>query len=333
MNCSRVERCLRNRVYLSLLATSFILYLVISTALHTDKGRYSEIDFHGNETRNGTPERYAGDPGVSATASIISNTSAITLMNKSASQNGVVPFETTQKYDIEVSTKPDRNPNPYYIQEPDIDCSKQRTYIIFVYSRRKQIHRRQLIRNTWGRLEQYNNLTVNVQLFFVLGISDDDDDDDATVDRNTKLEEEVKRYRDILICDVIDSYRNLTLKGLAALKWINSTCDRNNLEFLFKTDDDVYVHLWRVIDHAKKALEMESDFLGVCKSLHRVLRSGKWAVSEDELADEHYPEYCSGGGYGMTRKGFLLLMDSIDKVTPFPIEDVFFTSNSSNTVF
>lgn len=215
----------------------------------------------------------------------------------------------------------------HYIYEPTVHCSDGKTYLIYVYSGRNRTDRRQLIRNTWGRLDQYRDLSINLQLFFVLGSSGDEPTKSKnSTNQDIILEKEAVHYGDILMCDAIDSYKNLTLKGLAALKWINSSCDRTTLEFIFKTDDDVYVSLWNVLDLAAKAIQTGSHFLCVNNPNGAVIRRGKWGVSKDQLAEERYPEYCLGGGYGMTLRGFGLLMNSVDKVPIFPIEDAFFTS-------
>ncbi len=210
--------------------------------------------------------------------------------------------------------------------QPAIDCRTPNTYLIYIYTDRNKPQRRQLIRNTWGRLDQYRNFKVNLQLFFVLGRSRDDD-----VERNgggpaaSFLDAEIRQHRDILMCNFIDTYDNLTLKGLTTLKWVNSTCNRSSVEFLFKTDDDVYVVVPKVLALAKEAIENGSHFLGVMSHNGTVRRSGKWAVTQEEYSSDSYPGYCVGGGYGITRRGFVLLMDSVDKVPLFRMEDVFFT--------
>ncbi|KAK2147851.1 hypothetical protein LSH36_534g00010 [Paralvinella palmiformis] len=209
------------------------------------------------------------------------------------------------------------------IHQPNLDCTKRQTFVIYVYSGRNRTDRRQLIRNTWARPDQYGDLAINLQLFFVVGIAANSP---SSSNLDVGLQKEIRRYHDILMCDFVDSYDNLTLKGLSALKWINSTCDLANLQFLFKTDDDVYVNLDKILHLANNATQTGSHFLGVCKTNRPVLRSGKWAIDEDDLPDDRYPEYCYGGGYGMTRKGFALLMDSVDRVPIFPMEDAFFTS-------
>jgi hypothetical protein len=156
-------------------------------------------------------------------------------------------------------------------------------------------------------------------------LDDDVTTSDASRDISTALRHEMTTYRDLLVCDAVDSYQHLTEKGLTALKWIYSKCDLRNLDFVFKTDDDVYVYLPRLVQKAYEAIEDGAHFMGVINSKSAVYHSGRWSVPESLFAGDYYPPYCSGGGYGITRKAFKLLLTSLEKVPIFPMEDVFFT--------
>ncbi|KAK2147571.1 hypothetical protein LSH36_547g05013 [Paralvinella palmiformis] len=274
-----------------------------------------------NDYRNFNRSQKASD-GIKVTTGVV--------VEKILSADDVSVDDRANKWDHLRRSETQRIPHAaksYYIHEPEIDCNQPNTYVFYVYSGRNRTDRRQLIRETWGRLDQYRNVTVNLQLFFVLGVSGDKmaKGESSFSHTDIALEEEVRQYGDILMCDVIDSYINLTRKGLAALKWINSICDVNNLEFLFKTDDDVYISMAHVLDLANESIENGSHFLGVLNANSRVHRTGKWGVSIYEYSNKIFPTYCLGIGYGITRKGFVLLMNSIDKVPLFPLEDVFFT--------
>ena len=92
-------------------------------------------------------------------------------------------------------------------------------------------------------------------------------------------------------------YRNLTHKGVAALKWVSTFC--GHTKYALKTDDDVFVNMFIVLKHLRDLYV--SNFtrqLMICYLYERmpVYRDGKWAVSHNDYAADRYPPYCSGQG-------------------------------------
>ena len=47
--------------------------------------------------------------------------------------------------------------------------------------------------------------------------------------------------------DWLDAYKNLTYKGIMAMKWIKDYC--NDVKFILKIDDDVVVNTFKLINH------------------------------------------------------------------------------------
>lgn len=55
------------------------------------------------------------------------------------------------------------------------------------------------------------------------------------IDRNTALYNEADKYNDILFFDIIDVYRNLTLKMLQFYKWLENISVKKKTKHLFPT--------------------------------------------------------------------------------------------------
>lgn len=60
---------------------------------------------------------------------------------------------------------------------------------------------------------------------------------------------EYETYQDIVQEDFVDSYKNLTYKGLMALKWISVYCPQ--ADYILKVDDDIMVNTFTLINHLK----------------------------------------------------------------------------------
>lgn len=61
-----------------------------------------------------------------------------------------------------------------------------------------------------------------------------------------KFQEEVELYRDIVIADMKDTYRNLTLKVLYMMEWAFTRCSQ--ARYYMKVDDDVFFNVPLVLD-------------------------------------------------------------------------------------
>ena len=96
-----------------------------------------------------------------------------------------------------------------------------------------RIHRR--IRNTWtnGGLKA----SVPWTAVFVLGEPSD-------AETQERILQEAKENGDILQGDFFDTARALPLKTIMALRWASNA----RSEYILKTDDDMYVHVPRLIN-------------------------------------------------------------------------------------
>ena len=160
--------------------------------------------------------------------------------------------------------------------------------LLMIFSQPMHVQRRQYIRVTWAKTF-HGNGSNSVSHVFLLGISGE---------RDEAARQEAKKYGDILLGDFRDSYLNLTLKAIMGYNWFNSNC--SNVDFLMKTDDDMYVNTAALVTALQtKTLNWQMKMIGYCLGYYPVKRdlNKKWAMPWDEYPDTQYPYYCSGTGY------------------------------------
>lgn len=140
------------------------------------------------------------------------------------------------------------NPHSFrYIREPGKVCDESNIYlVIYIHSAPKQFERREHIRQTWGNSTYHE---VKFALFFVIGMVSND----AIFMQD--IEEESEKYNDVLQEDFEDSYRNLSLKAIAALRWIDLHC--KHVKFVLKADDDTFINMFNYLKQLK-SIDTES---------------------------------------------------------------------------
>ena len=168
--------------------------------------------------------------------------------------------------------------------------------LIFVPSsahQRQSSLQRQAIRETWGGQPCNPSQGGNVNLdsfpwrtVFLLGRSDSD--------KNTAaITREAERCNDILQGDFSDGYYSVTQKVFMGLKWASS---RNNAQFILKADQDVYIHVPRLINWLRKGDFPARLYGGVVKYDDRVPRAkgNSHAISRKLYSGHDYPPYVLG---------------------------------------
>lgn len=158
-------------------------------------------------------------------------------------------------------------------------CTEEHTLLqIFVITAPERFIERQIIRNTWGNIDNFNYdkfkllhhkaknsfLEINdenwqdyiynyreltddsaaeakfrVTITFLMGQSSDPE-------INILIKGESSEFNDILMEDFIDHYTNMTLKSVTMLKWGTSIC-KENAKFIAKVDDDEFIMLPNLI--------------------------------------------------------------------------------------
>ncbi len=188
--------------------------------------------------------------------------------------------------------------------------------LIFIISstKNRSIERREKSRGTWLRKE---NIPQGVKYFFVLAWSEVSSENDI-------VKAEVFLHKDILVLDFLDTYQNLTLKTMSALKWIAINCQRT--ENILKTDDDVYVNTPKILAHLKRPDSPASAaIVGKCNHFLKVIRdpNHRYFVPRSEYGLRYYPPYCIGGGYVVSMNTLQSVVRMSFHVPLISMEDVF----------
>lgn len=175
------------------------------------------------------------------------------------------------------------------------------------------------------RLQYRSNNQTDVR--FVVGRSYDSD-------MNLQLIHENESENDIIIGDFEDTYNNLVLKSLTALKWYKNINIKNRPEYVLLVDDDVVVNLPVLLAtiNQKSRVDTSDDPFLLCPWKNprnaRVTRRGPWAVSIDKYPGSHWPTYCGGACYMVNWSAASKLYDAsttLQDDVDVPIEDAFVT--------
>ena len=138
----------------------------------------------------------------------------------------VVPHKTNERHRVV----------PHNTKERDwtIKFSKF-SLVILVLSAPANKERRLLIRQTWAL-----NLPKTVKVLFVLGTKF------RPHEIKTMLNEERKFNKDLIILpNLADTYKQLTIKTIESMKWIN---ENMAFDYLLKIDDDTFVRVNEILN-------------------------------------------------------------------------------------
>ncbi|KAL0983663.1 hypothetical protein UPYG_G00130960 [Umbra pygmaea] len=132
------------------------------------------------------------------------------------------------------------------------------------------------------------------------------------------LEKESLQYGDVLLVDVVDTYRNVPFKLLHFYKW----SVRNAVfDLLIKTDDDCYIDVDQLIMKIdQKDLKRHNFWWGNFRQNWAVDRLGKW--QELEYASPVYPAFACGSGYVASRDLIQWLANNAEQLKAYQGEDV-----------
>ncbi|EDV26765.1 uncharacterized protein TRIADDRAFT_15221, partial [Trichoplax adhaerens] len=202
--------------------------------------------------------------------------------------------------------------------------------LLVINSKPNNIFRRNGIRKSWGdgstQIKQMNH-PYAWRTIFVIGRSTD-----AYI--NLTVENEAKRYGDILIGQFIDHFKNLTEKTILGMYWAATYC---RPQYYYKGDDDVFVNqanLFHYLIQRNRQLSRRPDLQlaptlwagNVGEKNRDVVRqnTSKYYVSYKDYSRSIYPKYCSGFAYIMSAnvlKGMLHAVQYKRKIQS--IDDVF----------
>ncbi|CAL1283040.1 unnamed protein product [Larinioides sclopetarius] len=188
---------------------------------------------------------------------------------------------------------------------------------ILVNSAPRHVHRRQVIRETWG----HPAINKKLGLAVAFGVGSD-----PTFQRPVDWEAET--FGDVYQLPLNDEYNVLPKKILMLLQMASATCQ--SVYFLVKTDDDVFVNVYALKDLLEDLKEKshERNFWCLVWEGMPVIRTNhsKWYLSEEKYGESMYPNYCSGSAYIINSAVLDAILGlSNDTASFVPSEDVYIT--------
>ncbi|RUS78933.1 hypothetical protein EGW08_013311, partial [Elysia chlorotica] len=133
-------------------------------------------------------------------------------------------------------------------------------------------------------------------------------------------------YGDIVQENFIDSYRNLSLKSVAIVRWVSLYCPGST--FVIKADDDMYINMaYMTVSLRDKLRETPIFIMGMVNKDKTPYRfpNHKWFVPVNQFNESVYPDYVSGTAYSMTTTAALRLYVESFYVRPIYMEDAYLT--------
>jgi len=225
-----------------------------------------------------------------------------------------------------------KNPHDYaYLTNPGHSvCGKSPVSLLIMVTSGLHHHdRRNAIRDTWGaptNLEKHS-----AKIIFLMG---------TTVSRDSDLEadlaEEISENHDVVREDFLDSYKNLTLKTLAGIKWADQYCAQ--AEFVMKTDDDMFINLDNILEYLNREFgdgASEKVITGCVKNdpngPHKPLSAGGQPVPALPFKSVH-PLFMAGAGYVISGDLLSPLYTASLDITLVKVEDAFLTGYCARKV-
>ncbi|XP_017866840.1 PREDICTED: beta-1,3-galactosyltransferase 1 [Drosophila arizonae] len=269
-------------------------------------------------------------------------------------------------------------------------CRNKTFLIIAVCTGLNNFVERQTIRETWGNTTEFNypafaklhahlkgpyqppmekrlqfyadylkgegeNLTASVRIIFIVGRQSYE----SHLGNETlvRLHSEAELYNDIIQEDFIDTYNNLTLKSVMALKHISKSCLKTCAYFL-KCDDDTFVNVPNLLhfllggtvplyndtldyhDRGSMVVMAQRNRLNATSNVmigHQFCNvvpvsdvSSKWYIPYYMYQDEVYPKYLSGAGYLMSIDVVERLFEASLNTSLIYLEDIYITGLCAN---
>jgi hypothetical protein len=196
------------------------------------------------------------------------------------------------------------NPFPldveFVVHNPDLCRSPSNQpvdWLIYFHSKPDNAEKRQLLRNSWA--SEYLLNGTRTKRAFMVGMPQGRPEEQRIF---SSLMEEFVQHRDLVVGNFLDSYNNLTLKSIMAMKWISTYCA--NAKQAVKADDDVFVNIVELTSLVSS--QPDQSHMITCPVFYEhtmpILRDPnscmKWcAVPTDFPGDTTYPQYCSGTAY------------------------------------
>ncbi|XP_054762069.2 beta-1,3-galactosyltransferase 1-like [Lytechinus pictus] len=292
---AKISKCL---YCLTLLAAAMSSWLGYSITKHNIRGSIPKPDREILRFENSKQKQLISDESVEA--------ESISAKNHSKNlgvlaQHSWTPVSALHNYN--------------YLQNNRLKCERAYTTVIaIVASAPGNFDRRNVIRMTW--IQRAIEFKFAMKVMFILG---------ETSDRSVgyRIKQEAYIHKDIIQEDFQDTYLNLTVKTIGALKWATQSCPR--AKFFMKLDDDVVVNVGNLTWFLEKHVPSSNYLGGIPIFGARVYRdpTEKWYTPMEIYPNETYPPYTEGKAYVMSMDVAERIYNHSQTLQIFPWEDIF----------
>ncbi|XP_049419908.1 beta-1,3-galactosyltransferase 2-like [Epinephelus fuscoguttatus] len=218
------------------------------------------------------------------------------------------------------------SPGPYVVEYPyeyhfiinePKKCEQQKPFLVLMVplAPSNRAHR-DIIRSTWG--SESLVLGKMVQLFFMLGLHSGE----GTPQLHEQLLQESREHQDLLQSNFLDCYKNLTIKTMVMMEWLDSYC--SSASYAMKIDSDMFLNVHNLVNMLLNA--PKSNYMtGLVARGAMVLRDpkSKWFLPVELYPQPQYPRYALGLGYVLSLDLPKKLVEASRHIKAFYIEDVY----------
>ncbi|XP_075901403.1 beta-1,3-galactosyltransferase 1-like [Nelusetta ayraudi] len=265
--------------------------------------------------------------------SVSVNTSSVEMTSVTSATHNITPIHgTLQPSGASQHTNPTSTPVPYkspglyvveypyrytYVINQPHACEEQEPYVVLVVpvAPKNRAHR-DIIRSTWGGQNLVQGKVV--ALFFLLGLHSGE----GASQVQEQVLQESREHGDLVQSNFLDCYKNLTIKTMVMLEWLDTYC--SNASYAMKIDSDMFLNVPNLINMLSKAPKT-NYMTGLVAYNGAVLRdtNSKWYLPQDIFPETVYPRYALGLGYVLSLDLPKKLVEASRHVTAVYIEDVY----------
>ncbi|CAL8356057.1 unnamed protein product [Boreogadus saida] len=157
-----------------------------------------------------------------------------------------------------------------------------------------------------------------VQTVFLLGLPTGAD----AQRRQGELRVESRQHRDLIQSDFHDQYRNLTIKTMMMLRWLDSHC--TGASYAMKIDSDVFLNIQNLVRLLMDPATPRDNYMTGLVWWHSpVIRDPSNKLHRWIMAKPEYPPYPLGMGYVLSLDLPGKLLQASAHIRPIYIEDVY----------
>lgn len=204
----------------------------------------------------------------------------------------------------------------FVINQPQ-KCQRLKPFLVLVVpvAPHNRAHR-DVVRNTWGGESPV--LGKVVMLMFLLGLQSGE----GAEQLQEQLIQESEEHQDLIQSDFLDCYKNLTIKTMVMLEWLDSYC--SGASYAMKIDSDMFLNVPNLINMLSEA-PTSNYVTGLVTINGQVMRNpnSKWYLPMEVYPDLVYPRYVLGLGYIFSLDLSKKLVEASRHVRAVYIEDVY----------